>query len=126
MSEDTFKEVNDKLGVADFNAEIVDNKFIITPANNGVILLASLSNQQSTIEVLEKEVVNCHNEMQLLIEENEDFRELLLNCIDILTDSKVDNSDALIQDINDKLWRVVGVLADGTEINIDMKEEINE
>ena len=122
MTEDMFKQIKEQIMVDDFGVEIVDGKMIISPSESGVILLSALTTQQTELENAEQKLIEIDDYLLKIVDENDTFRDLLEDCLNTLDEYE---QEELIKRINKQLWRVSGVLADGTEIQIDMKEELD-
>lgn len=120
MIDEPFKQIKDKLELSEFNANIEDGKFIIEPANAGIVLLAALQTQQETIDSLEEHLELTSKDYETIVDENEDFRELLHECLNALP-----AGSELALTVEERLWRVSGITSDGTEITIDYKKEEN-
>lgn len=120
MSDDTFKELKEQINVEEFGAEIVDGQMIITPAESGVVLMSALTTQQNEIDMLEKKLMEMDNYLFVIVNENEEFRDLLSECLFAFEDdTELSNS------IAKALWRVSGILEDGTEVKLEWKEGLD-
>ncbi len=117
-----FKQIKEQIDVEDFGVEIVDGQMIISPAESGVILLSSLTTQQTELESVEQKLIEIDDYLLKIVNENDIYRDLLEDCLNALDEYE---QEELVDRITKNLWRVSGVYADGTEVQIDMKEEID-
>lgn len=108
MTENTpaFQELAETIGYDSFSAEIVDGKFVISPADAGISLFGyvtiaeeQLSNYQTAVDELKQEVVDVRNDNAML-------RDLLERCYVVLLDAgQLELADEVIE----AAYPVVGI-----------------
>jgi hypothetical protein len=100
----------------EFTARIQDGVFIIEPAEAGVAMFAALANQEDEAARAWVEADVLVTKLEALREENASYREHLEK-LQFLLDAI--GYDDKVQEIDELLWPVVGVLEDGTEVSFE-------
>jgi len=117
MTDDVLEPYKEMLGTDNFNVKIEDGNMIITPAESGILLLTNINTSEEIIADFEEKLLRYDKELTLVLDENELLRELLLMC-----QAECTIPNELNKAIEETLWRVVGVYADGTEVEIEMRD----
>ena len=97
----------------EFVARIQDGVFMIEPAEAGVAMFAALAREEEEASRAWAESEVLVEKLERLREENASYREHLEK-LQFLLDAI--GYDDKVQEIDELLWPVVGVLEDGTEV----------
>lgn len=84
MSEDMFKQYSDKLGIEGLSAEVIDGKFIITPAEAGISLLGYIEIAEEQLSAKDKEIAVLTGTTDWLAGDNSNLRDILERCYSVL------------------------------------------
>lgn len=104
----------------EFVARIQDGVFIIEPAEAGVAMFAALAREEEAANRAWEEAEALVDKLERLREENASYREHLEK-LQFLLDA-IGYQDK-VQEIDELLWPVVGVLEDGTEIAFEYNKD---
>ena len=83
MSED-FKNISEAIGFGDFTAEIEDGKFIIAPADAGVMLFGYITISEKQLEERENRIELMQEEITWFREDNSYLRDILERAYQVL------------------------------------------
>lgn len=93
-----FDNIADAIGVEDLNAEIVDGKFVITPAEAGVMLFSFLSIADEEAKQRHNDRVKLEQELELARDDNAVLRDILERVYTVLTeDGHIELADECIE-----------------------------
>lgn len=106
MSEEYFDKVAEKIGFDTFNAEIVDGKFVISPSDAGLMLLAHLEIAEKQLGEREADIFKLQDELELLRLDNSQIRDLLDRCYSVLIE---EGHAGLAEEILDVAYKTVGI-----------------
>jgi hypothetical protein len=84
MSEEMFNQYSEKLGIDGLSAEIVDGKFIITPAEAGISLIGYVDIAEEQLLSKDKEIATLTNTNNWLSGDNANLRDILEKCYSVL------------------------------------------
>jgi hypothetical protein len=115
-SEEMFENIAETIGVDELSAEIVDGKFVISPAEAGVMLFSFLQIADEEAKQRHADRAHLETELEMMRDDNSNLRDLLERCYAVLLDN---DYNELADEVIKAAYPVYGVREDGSYERLD-------